>query len=373
MHLMESPPGPETIIDGRQYLYFAGTGYLGLQGHPQVLAAACDAMRKYGIGTATSRSGFGTSAPLLAVEATAATFFGTEDSFYFPSGYAAARVVLSGVQDRHHAIFIDETSHYSDVEAANAKGYAATPFRRGDVQDLKEKLARQLRPGQRPLVMTDGIFAVSGRLAPLADYVTVLQPYEGATLCVDDAHAFGVLGASGRGSIEEAGLWNRGVNDSESTRLLVSGTLSKALGGYGGMVPGAKGFVESLKKRARLFDGASPPPAPVAAATATALRIAMAEPQRRQTLRDNAALLRSELRRIGLTIEQSPAPIVGLEIGSGENMRRIRDTLLQRGVAIAYFAAYAGTGPEGILRIAVFATHTAEMIRRLIDELRQAV
>jgi glycine C-acetyltransferase/8-amino-7-oxononanoate synthase len=378
MPVMQSPPGAYTVIDGRRCLYFAGTGYLGLQGHPEVIRAACDAAERFGIGSATSRTrtGFGDTPPILDVERLAAEFFGLDDAFYFASGYLGNTVLATVLCDAFDAVFLDERSHYCEWDAARLSGRPVISFAHRDPGDLGEKLRAQLPPGERPLVLTDGIFAAVGSMAPVAEYRDVLAAYPGSILAVDDAHGFGVLGEHGRGTLEHAGLWSEQVNGpaaSPAPALLVCGTCSKAIGGYGGIIPGSRALIERLKGRSHVYSGASAPSNPVAAATAKAFELLLAQPDLRRQLAGNAATLKRGLRKLGLATDDSPVPIASLVLGDAANMQRIQRTLADRGISIAYFAAYAGLGPAGALRIAVFATHSTQMIDELVDSLAAVV
>ncbi|HUT09429.1 MAG TPA: pyridoxal phosphate-dependent aminotransferase family protein [Thermoguttaceae bacterium] len=381
MPLMQSPPGAYTVIDGRRYLYFAGTGYLGLQGHPEVIRAACEATQQYGIGSANSRTAFGNLPPTLDVEHEAAAMLGVEDAFYFASGYVGNHILTLMLQDRFDAVFVDELSHYSVFEAARLSGRPVFRFRHCDPEHLAESLEIHLEPGQRPLVAGDGVFAARGTIAPVAQYEAVLAEYPGAMLCLDDAHGLGVLGMEGRGTFEHAGLFDRGVNgypdvsadSSDGPRLFLCGTLSKAIGGHGGVISGSGDFIARLKSTSPYYGGASAPPVPAAAATARALEIVRTHPELRTRLWKNAEALKGGLCRMGLQADDTPVPIVCLTLGDAENMQRIQRELMQRGIVIAYMAAYSGLGPEGALRLAVFATHTEEMIGQLLDELRRLV
>ena len=145
------------------------------------------------------------------------------------------------------------------------------------------------------------------------------------------------------------------------------------MGGFGGVIPGSREFIDRIKSQSPYFGGASAPPAPIAAATARALELVVAQPELRARLWSNARKLKDGLRRMGFDVDDTPVPIVCLVIDTAENMQRIQRELMARSIAIAYMAAYSGLGPEGGLRLAVFATHTEAMIQRLLDELRTLV
>jgi len=377
MPIMQGPPGARTVIDGRTYTYFAGTGYLGLQGHPEIIRAACEATRRYGIGSANSRTAFGNLPPTLEVERRAAEFFGLEEAFYFMSGYVGNNILVLLLGDSIDRVFVDESSHYCVFEAARLTGRTPVEFRHCDAGDLASKLRTELNPGARPLVLSDGVFAARGEIAPVAEYRSLLDDYPGSVLCIDDAHGLGVLGAGGRGTLEHAGLFDAGVNSAAlpcpAPRLLLCGTLSKAFGGYGGIIPGSREFIDRLKSTSPYYGGASAPPVPAAAATARALELVGADSDLRQRLRRNVDLLKGGLRALGLPVDDSPVPIACLTLGDAANMRRIQRELIERDIVVAYMAAYSGLGPEGALRIAVFATHTEEMIGELLDGLAALV
>jgi 7-keto-8-aminopelargonate synthetase-like enzyme len=176
--------------------------------------------------------------------------------------------------------------------------------------------------------------------------------------------------------LEHAGLFALGVNADPPDRagpdapcLLLCGTLSKALGGYGGIIPGTRRFIDRAKSASHYYAGASPPPIPAAAASARAIELAIDHPQMRTQLRENVRAVRSGLRDMGLEVDDAPAPIICLTLGTAENMQRLQRELADRGIMIAYLPAYSGLGPDGALRLAVFATHTDAMIRRLLAEL----
>ncbi|MBN1393568.1 MAG: pyridoxal phosphate-dependent aminotransferase family protein [Pirellulales bacterium] len=413
MHVLQSPPDAVVAIDGREYLYFVGTGYLCLQNHPEVIKAACLATERYGIHAATSRAGFGNSPPVLEAERRAAELFDAPAAFYFAVGYAGAAILLAALEEDYDLLLADELSHYSVLEAARGSRRPLLTFRHRDPADLASVLRKNIAPGQRPLLLTDGVFSVRGTIAPLPEYRAALGRYAGSGMLIDDAHGVGVLGQNGRGTLEHFGL---GLNASTNSPLplgegpgvralemseksrprpsplpkgegadfipmakgagvltFLAATASKAIGGFGGLVPGSREFVERARRSSHWFDGSSSPPVSAAAATAKAIEILIADADRRARLHANVRKLKDGLRGLGLEIDDSPVPIVCLTLGAADNMRRIQNEMMRRGIAIAYIPAYSGLGPEGGLRIAVFAAHTDAMIERLIDELRRVI
>jgi 7-keto-8-aminopelargonate synthetase-like enzyme len=378
---MEAAPAPETLVNGRRVLYFAGTGYLGLQSHPALVAAARESLERYGIHTATSRSGYGSSPPLCEVERRAAELLDTEEAIYLVSGYAGNTVVAAALAGTVDCVFVDEHAHDSLVESARALGASVrTPsvFRHRDVEHLGELVRQSAADRKRPLVLTDGIFAVSGHVAPLATYLALLDGVDGAALLVDDAHGLGILGARGRGSLEHAGIPSDRINrdpdeDAAGARVYHTATLSKAIGGHGGVVAGSRRFLDRVRSASGWYRGSSAPAAPVAAATAKGLELVMESPELRASLATNVLQLRRALAELGMEVEMGPAPIIGLRLASAAAMQQVHTRLGNDGILIGYTRDYSGAGPDGMLRIAVFATHTPAMLERLVATLRNAL
>lgn len=366
--IMQSAPGPETVIDGVRYLYFGGTSYLGLAAHPEVIEAGCEAMRRYGVHTGTSRAGVGTNPPVREVEQRAAEFFGTEDAFYFSTGYVANHILVAALAPLADTVLVDEAAHYCVREAARLAGLPLETFRHRDPEDL----ARVARGRERVLVLADAVGPATGLLAPVTEYLSVLAGRSWASLVLDDAHGFGVLGEAGRGWLDELGLWprvNRWPAD-DAANLYVGGTLAKALGGFGGILPGSHEFVTRLRAASHYFAGASAPASAVAGASAKALEIVITQPSLRLRLRANSLQLRAGLRELGLDVPDGTTAQMGVTAGDAANMQRIHDALKARGILVPYFGTYSGLPPEGVLRFAVFANHTEEQITRLLTGLR---
>lgn len=358
----DGPSGPEVRIDDRPFLYFGGTGYLGIQARPELAEAADRAFRRYGIHPATSRSGFGETLPLLDAETAAKTFFGTDACWLLPTGWAVGSALMDANRSRHDRLYLDQDAHYALREAARASGRPIVDFDHLDPDALRSRIDATLLGNERPVVLTDGVFPVSGRIAPLARYLEVIAGYDDPLLLVDDAHGVGVLGPSGRGTVAHLGLHR-------DERVRFGGTASKALGGYGGLLPGTATRIEEMRERCRWFEGSTPLPTPIAAATAAAIDIARNEPQLRDALSARTGQLRTGLRGLGLAVEDLPTPIVPLVLGDAAAMRKLADRLRQSGVLVPYLPRYAGLGPDGALRIAVTAAHTSEHVDHLLDTL----
>ena len=205
--------------------------------------------------------------------------------------------------------------------------------------------------------------------------VAALQGREYAALLLDDAHGFGVLGEHGRGLLDELELWPH-VNGGPAVngvQLFVGGTLAKALGGFGGIIPGTREFVERARRSSHYFDGASAPASAEAGATAKALEIVLREPALRQRLRANLRQVRTGLRELSMAVPEGEAANFGVSVGGAENMRRISEALKARGILLPYVGTYSGIPPAGVLRFAIFATHTGEQLDRLLAGLRAVV
>ena len=363
MHHMDSAPGAKTIIDGREVNYFCGTGYFGLQGNTKLINAACHAMQQYGIASGTSRSGFGNNAVLLDVEEKAARFFEAEQALYYVSGYLGNAILLQGLSADYEVIFADAEAHYSVMDGAAMAKKPVVRFAHCDVEDLQRKLTASLKPGQRPLVITDGVFPTSGAVAPLADYDNLLSTIEGAIICVDDAHATAVLGLKGQGSLEYCGVSGK--------RRYSSGTLSKAVGGHGGVIAGSSAFIEQLKKHSSIPYGTSSVPVPAAAASAAALQLLMTSRALRQQLWENVAYAKAAFRQIGFTdIPDTPVPIICLS-PSAVDLGKLQQTLFDKGQVVLHVpgGSYTSVPKSGAIRVAIFSTHSKQQIDELVAEM----
>jgi 8-amino-7-oxononanoate synthase len=364
VYQIESPIGPRVVINHREVDYFSGTGYLGLQSRPEVIEAGIETLHRYGVSTATSRGGFGEHPVYSWLEREACTYFAAENALFFPSGYLGMAVLLQTELRPNDHLFIDSGTHYSAWDACLAANRVITPFHHLDPESLAEVLQSELQPGEHPLVITDGVFPISGEIAPLNIYLQKLEPYNGRVF-VDDAHSLGVLGENGRGTAEYFHLFTENIK--------TCGTLAKALGGYGGIITGRSEWIQRAEQNSGICIGASPPPLVTAAASAQALAIARTEPELRHRLWENVKLARKGLRTLGWELEDSPVPIICLPALTGMNLACLHNRLFDRGIAVAYIQSYTSTPPGGALRLAISAKHSAEQIRHLVDTISELI
>lgn len=358
---MQSPLGPRILIAGQERDYFAGTGYLGLHNHPDVVQAALNTIQLYGMATATSRGGYGESPVYDELEQEARAFFEAESILYYATAYLSTTVLAQGLRQHYDRIFIDSWSHFSVFDGAHIPERPVETFEHNNPSALAETLQRSLRAGERPIVLSDGVFPISGEIAPVPDYLKIIEPYNGL-ICLDDAHAGGAIGPHGRGTLDFHGI--------RSERCIAAYTLSKAFGGYGGLVAGSSELTNELDSNSRVYTAASPTPLPIAAASAAALRVARTHPELREKLWANVFRIRSGLRAIGWDLPDLPVPIICLRAQSGLDLAYIKESLFERNICISHVKNYSSTPPGGALRIAVFATHSFEQIDHLLYEMR---
>ena len=367
-YVMESEPNATAIINRKVVDYFSGCGYFGFQVDPDVVEAACVAVRRYGISSATTRAGYGTNPVLLDIEEKAARFFGTSHVLYFVSGCFGTPMLLEALRDDYEKIFIDSESHYSSRLATSSTQKPVIIFNHRSPDDLKQKLHDCLVPKERPLILCDGIFPISGELSPLPDYVDITGQIAGAIICVDDAHATGVIGEKGHGTFEYFNL--------HGERLYSCGTLSKALGGHGGIIFGDDEFIKRLRTKSILANACSNVTIPAAAATAKALDILHNDPGIREQLWENVAHAKNGLRRLGFDINHTPVPIICLyDKDKKIDFKALQLELFERNIAVTHvpYGGYTSVPDGGAVRISIFSTHSHEQIDHLIAEIRQLI
>ena len=353
--------GPESArlwIDERPYVNFVGCSYLALQTLDELHTAA---QRAIALGHPWSQMRSGAQGAIdpvfdeLAEEG--GKYFGQETSVFLPTGYFCGPATVAGLQARFDAVFIDELAHYSLYDAATLSGCPVHVFAHADADALQDALRQQAARASKPLILSDGVFATTGRVAPLADYAGIASAV-GGLLFVDEAHAYGVLGANGRGAAEHCG-----VSDAWH-----AGTLSKGFCAQGGLLPCSREFAARVK-RLPPARGASAGSAVSALVAAAAMRYARSHPQRREHLQHMSQRLKRGLRDLGLEIVDTPAPITAFGVGRHADMLALQRALFDDGLHVA-LSSYIGSGPEGMIRCATFADHSEHDIDLLLAALR---
>ena len=357
-----APGGVRLQVDGSELLAFASNDYLGLADHPQVVAAFIEAARTWGVGGGASHLVSGHCREHHALEEELAEFTRRPRALLFSTGYMANLAVVTTLCGRGDRVFEDRLNHASLLDAGLASGARFARYRHADAAALAARLGGpDDAGGRRTLVATDGVFSMDGDVAPLGALADACRA-RGAWLFVDDAHGLGVLGASGRGTLEAAGL------DHYEVPVLM-GTLGKAFGSFGAFVAGSDDLVETLLQRARTYVYTTALPPAVAAATRAALRVLQDEPWRRKQVLGHVARFRHEAARLGLSLLDSDTPIQPVILGSEAAALTTGDALRDRGLWVP--AIRPPTVPAGSarLRITFSAAHSAADVDRLLEAL----
>ena len=350
--IVESYSGPYITLNGKRLLLLCSNDYLGLAGHPALREAASAAMERYGFGSGASRLVSGTSALHQELEQKISRFKGTEAALAFNSGYAANTGIIPAIAGEGDVILSDSLNHASIIDGCRLSKAKVKVYRHRDVAHVEDLLKKSLS-AHRTLIVTDGVFSMDGDIAPLPELASLAEQY-GSLLMVDDAHATGVLGDTGRGTTEHFGLADRVP--------VQMGTLGKALGSFGAFAAGGRTLIDHLVNRSRSFIFSTALPPMVCAASIAALDIVDREPERREQLRENRERFVQGLLSLGIPIADSETPIVPIMIGDSEKALLVGEKLLEYGIYAA--AIRPPTIPEGSTRIrtTVTATHTAEDI-----------
>ncbi len=349
---IDSPQSAHVTVGKKRLLMLASNSYLGLTDEPRVMKAAADAALKFGAGSGGSRLTTG-SLPLHdALEKALSDFKGTEDTLLFDTGYMANVGILSALGTKEAVIFSDALNHASIIDGCRLSRGRTVVYRHADMADLEEKI-RAVRPSFG-VIVTDGVFSMDGDIAPLPDIVTLAKRY-GLLSMVDEAHATGVIGGTGRGIVEYFGGRDRPD--------VIMGTLSKALASEGGFVSGRRLLIEYLKNTARSFIfSTSQSPANLAAA-AEALSILTAEPERVARLQRNTRVFLEALRENGITT-RSDSAIVPILIGDAQRAVEAAKRLYDQGIFLSAIRYPTVSRGSARLRAAIMATHSEADLRQ---------
>ena len=362
LRVLDSAQDTEAVVDGKRVLNLSSNNYLGLTTHPRLKTAMIEATQRWGAGSGAVRTIAGTMTIHEDLERRLAEFKHTEASLVFQSGFTANLGVLQSLVKEGDVIISDELNHASIIDGIRLSKAERSIFKHRDMDDLERHLEMH-RQKRVKLVVTDGVFSMDGDIAPLPAIVERADRF-GALVMVDDAHASGVLGKNGRGSVNHFGLDGR-VD-------LQMGTLSKAIGVLGGYVAGAQAVRDFLIHRARPFLFSTSHPPGVAAACIAAIDVLLAEPERIDRLWKNTKRFKDGLTRLGFETGASETPITPVIVGRGAVAMDFSNRLFKRGV----FAQGIGfpTVAEGRARIRTIVTsmHTDAQLDRALEAFASA-
>lgn len=362
LRTIDSATGPTVALEGREVILLSSNNYLGLATHPTVIEAAIAATRQYGAGSGAARLVCGSLMPHHTLEAALARFKGTEAALTFAAGYLANIGAIPALIGKNGLILADRLCHASLIDGCRLSGAMFRVYHHGDMHHLERLLVR--RPAGTPtLIVTDGLFSMDGDIAPMQDIAQLAERYD-AMIYVDDAHGTGILGRTGRGTLEHCEV--------ESRVPLHMGTLSKALGSSGGYLTGSASFIAYLVNTCRSFTYTTAPNPGSAAAAAAALQIMEQEPERRLRLWENRAHLAEGLLRLGFDLAASQSPILPIIVGDPDRAMTMAQSLFAHGVYAPAIRPPTVPPATSRIRLTITAEHTPEQIDRALVILEQA-
>ena len=344
-------------IDGREVVNLSSNNYLGLTTHPLLRERARDAIDRYGVGSGAVRTIAGTMAIHVELERRLAEFKQTEAVVVFQSGFTANAGTVSSILTKDDVVISDELNHASIIDGCRLSRADIKVYAHRDVGAAR-KILESLPASQRKLLITDGVFSMDGDLAPLPDLCGLAEEF-GCIMMVDDAHASGVFGRNGRGTIDHFDVHGR-------VDVQVD-TLSKAVGVLGGYVAGSRTLIDYLRQKARPFLFSTSHPPPVAAACLAALDVLLEEPQLIKRLWENTRFFQAGLQRLGFDTGCSESPITPVIVGDGVLATNLSNGLFDEGVfaqAIAFPTVARG---RARVRTIVTATHTMDQLQFALD------
>ncbi|MBV8774895.1 MAG: glycine C-acetyltransferase [Deltaproteobacteria bacterium] len=367
LRVLEDEQASTSIFDGKKVINLASNNYLGLTTHPKLRERALEATRRYGVGSGAVRTIAGTMSIHMELEEKIARFKNVEACVVFQSGFTANAGTVSAILGKDDFIISDQLNHASIIDGARLSRAKILVFEHKNLADAEAKLASVKDQPGRKLLITDGVFSMDGDIGALPGLCHLTEKYS-AIMMVDDAHASGVLGRHGRGTIDHFNVHGR-VD-------IQVGTLSKAIGALGGYVCGSRDLIDFLYHRARPFLFSTSHPPSVAGTCIAAFEVLEEEPERIEQLWENTRFWKKELARLGFdiggrTTPLSETPITPIIIGDGKLTMDFSRQLFTEGV-LATGITYP-TVPEGKARVRTImtATHTAEQLERALEVLNK--
>ena len=357
LRVLQGEQRSRTTFDGRQVVNLSSNNYLGLTTHPRLRERALDAIRRLGVGSGSVRTIAGTMSIHVELEHRLADFKKTEAVVLFQSGFTANAGAVSSILTRDDVVVSDELNHASIIDGCRLSRATIKVFPHKDV-DAARQVLRSLSRSSRKLLITDGVFSMDGDLGALPDLSALAEEF-GCIMMVDDAHASGVFGANGRGTVDHFGVHGR-VD-------IQVGTLSKAMGALGGYVAGTRTLIEFLRHRARPFLFSTSHPPAVAAACIAAIDVLMEEPELIDRLWENTRFFKAGLKALGFETGASESPITPVIVGEGALAMMLSDRLFEEGVFAQGIGFPTVPRDRARVRTIVSATHTQDELQFALD------
>ena len=357
LRVLEGKPESHTTYDHKSVVNLSSNNYLGLTTHPKLKQAALEAVEKFGVGSGAVRTISGTMEMHMELERRLAKFKHVESVVVFQSGFAANAGTVAAVLTKDDVIVSDELNHASIIDGCRLSKAPIKVFPHKDV-DAARKIMQDLPASQKKILITDGVFSMDGDLGRVPELSALAEEF-GAIMMVDDAHASGVFGKNGSGTVDHFGCHGR-VD-------IQVGTLSKAIGVLGGYVAGSKDLIEFLYHRARPFLFSTSHPPAVTAACLAALDILETEPQWIERLWDNTRFFKAGLETLGFNTGMSESPITPVIVGEAATAAKMSDTLFERGVFAQSIGFPTVARDKARLRTIVSATHSREDLQYALD------
>jgi glycine C-acetyltransferase len=360
---IESPQQSLITVNGQEVINFCANNYLGLANHPEVVDAAFDGLKSYGYGLSSVRFICGTQDIHKRCEQQIASFFGKGDAILYISCFDANGGLFEPLLTEQDAILSDELNHASIIDGVRLCKAQRFRYKHNDMADLKAKL-EEAKNCRFKLIFTDSVFSMDGDIARLPEICDLADQFD-AAVGIDDCHATGHLGASGRGAAEELGVLDR-ID-------LITGTLGKTLGGAsGGFTVGAAELIDWLRNRSRpyLFSNSVPPS--LVAAGMKALDLVANSQELRERLRANTRAMRDGLESCGFTVKPGPTPILPVMLGDAALATKMADRLLTKGIYVIGFSYPVVPQGQARIRLQVSAAHTPEQINKAIQAFQES-
>ncbi|MFC4077928.1 glycine C-acetyltransferase [Salinithrix halophila] len=359
---VESEQGSRVVIHGREVIQLSSNNYLGLTTHPRIKEAANQAVEKYGVGTGSVRTIAGTFSMHEQFEQELAEFKHTEASLVFQSGFTANVGVLATILTEEDVVISDALNHASIIDGIRLTKAGRRIYQHTDMDDL-EKALKETQNARTRLIVTDGVFSMDGDVAPLPEIVRLAEQYD-ALVMVDDAHASGVMGRNGRGTVDHFDLHGR-------VHIQV-GTLSKAVGVLGGYVAGPAVLRDYLIHRARPFLFSTSHPPAVTAACHAAIRVLKDEPELINRLWENTRTFKEGLLKLGFNTGKSETPITPVMVGADSLAMKFSDALLEEGVYAQGIAFPTVPRNQARVRTIITAGHSREDLDQALEAFGRA-